>query len=36
VKENRAALKLHLSEQDLAKLDREFPPPTEPKPLEML
>jgi diketogulonate reductase-like aldo/keto reductase len=36
VRENRAALELHLSEQDLAALDRAFPPPTEAVPLEML
>jgi diketogulonate reductase-like aldo/keto reductase len=36
VLQNFAALKLHLSEQDLAALDRAFPPPTGPRPLEML
>ena len=36
VRENRAALDLHLTEQDLAALDRAFPPPTRPRPLEML
>lgn len=36
VRENRAALDLHLTEQDLAALDRAFPPPTGPRPLEML
>jgi diketogulonate reductase-like aldo/keto reductase len=36
VRENRAALDLRLTEQDLAALDRSFPPPTEPRPLEML
>ena len=36
VRENRAALDLHLTEQDLATLDRAFPPPTKARPLEML
>jgi diketogulonate reductase-like aldo/keto reductase len=36
VRENRAALDLRLTEQDLAALDRAFPPPTGPRPLEML
>jgi len=36
VQENRAALDLRLTEQDLAALDREFPQPTGPRPLEML
>jgi diketogulonate reductase-like aldo/keto reductase len=36
VQENRAALELQLTENDLAALDREFPPPTGPRPLEML
>jgi diketogulonate reductase-like aldo/keto reductase len=36
VQENRAALDLRLTEQDLAALDRAFPPPTGPRPLEML
>jgi diketogulonate reductase-like aldo/keto reductase len=36
VRENRAALELRLSGQDLAALDRGFPPPTGPRPLEML
>jgi len=36
VRENRAALDLHLTEQDLATLDRAFPPPTREQPLEML
>jgi diketogulonate reductase-like aldo/keto reductase len=36
VRENRAALDLKLSDQDLAELDRAFPPPTEARPLEML
>jgi diketogulonate reductase-like aldo/keto reductase len=36
VRENRAALDLRLTEQDLAVLDRAFPPPAEKRPLEML
>ena len=36
VKENHAALNLHLTEQDIAALDHAFPPPTGPRPLEML
>lgn len=36
VRENRAALDLDLTEQDLAALDRAFPPPTRSQPLEML
>jgi diketogulonate reductase-like aldo/keto reductase len=36
VRENRAALDLRLSTQDLADLDRAFPPPTEPTSLEMI
>jgi diketogulonate reductase-like aldo/keto reductase len=36
VRENRAALDLRLTEEDLAALDRAFPPPTGPRPLEML
>jgi diketogulonate reductase-like aldo/keto reductase len=36
VQENRAALAVHLTENDLQTLDREFPPPTKPVPLEML
>jgi len=36
VRENRAALDLKLTGQDLAELDRAFPPPTEARPLEML
>jgi len=36
VRENRAALDLHLSDEDLAELDGAFPPPTEPQPLEIL
>ena len=36
VKENRAALDIVLSASDLAALDRAFPPPDGPKPLEFL
>ena len=36
VRENRAALDLRLGEQDLAELDRAFPPPSAPRPLEIL
>jgi diketogulonate reductase-like aldo/keto reductase len=36
VRENRAAADLHLTKQDLAELDQAFPPPTGPRPLEML
>ena len=36
VRENRAALELRLSAQDLDELDRAFPPPKGPVPLEML
>ena len=36
VEENRAALDLRLTEQDLAELDRAFPPPTGPQPLEVI
>ena len=36
VRENRAALDLRLTAQDLVDLDRAFPPPTGPRPLEML
>ena len=36
VQENRAALAIHLTKNDLQALDREFPPPTKPVPLEML
>jgi hypothetical protein len=35
-RENRAALNVHLTKHDFAILDREFPPPTGPQPLEML
>lgn len=36
VRDNRAALDLQLTEEDLAVLGRAFPPPTKPQPLEML
>ncbi|MET7902332.1 aldo/keto reductase [Streptomyces sp. NPDC005355] len=36
VRENRDALDLELTPKDLAELDRAFPPPTEPVPLEVL
>ena len=36
VQENHAALELHLTREDLAALDRAFPPPTEALPLAML
>jgi diketogulonate reductase-like aldo/keto reductase len=36
VRDNRAALDLTLTKEDLAALDRAFPPPAEPQPLEML
>ncbi|MCW2640577.1 MAG: aldo/keto reductase [Dactylosporangium sp.] len=36
VRENRAAYELQLTEEDLAVLDRAFPPPTGPRPLEVL
>jgi diketogulonate reductase-like aldo/keto reductase len=36
VRENRAALDLRLGVKDLAALDREFPPPRRPVPLEMI
>ena len=36
VRENRAALDIVLSDQDLADLDRAFPPPKGPRPLELL
>jgi len=36
VRENRAALDLILTANDLAELDRAFPPPTKKRPLEML
>jgi len=36
VRENRAALNIRLTDQDLAELDRTFPPPKRPGPLEIL
>lgn len=36
VRENRAALDLELTANDVAALDKAFPPPTRPQPLEML
>ncbi len=36
VRENRTALDIALSPEDLAELDRAFPPPGGPRPLEML
>jgi diketogulonate reductase-like aldo/keto reductase len=36
VEENRAAVDLRLDAEDLAALDRAFPRPTEPRPLEMI
>jgi diketogulonate reductase-like aldo/keto reductase len=36
VRENRAALDLRLTKEDLAALDRAFPPPSGPRPLEVL
>jgi diketogulonate reductase-like aldo/keto reductase len=36
VKENRAAANLQLAPEDFALLDRVFPPPNSPQPLEML
>jgi diketogulonate reductase-like aldo/keto reductase len=36
VRENRAALDLDLTDEDLAELDRAFPPPAERRPLEIL
>ena len=36
VLENREALEVHLTEQDLPALDEEFPPPNHRVPLEML
>ncbi len=36
VRENRAALDIELTEQDLGELDRVFPPPKGPRPLELL
>jgi diketogulonate reductase-like aldo/keto reductase len=36
VRDNRAAVDIALTEQDLAELDRAFPPPKGPRPLELL
>ncbi len=36
VRENRAALELRLTAEDLAELDAAFPPPRGPRPLEIL
>jgi diketogulonate reductase-like aldo/keto reductase len=36
VRQNRAALDLHLQELDMLKLDEAFPPPVGPQPLEIL
>jgi diketogulonate reductase-like aldo/keto reductase len=36
VRDNRAALDISLSQDDLAELDRAFPPPTGHRPLELL
>ena len=36
VRENRAALDISLTLEDLAELDRSFPPPTKPRKLQML
>jgi diketogulonate reductase-like aldo/keto reductase len=36
VRDNAGALRVHLTERDLEDLDREFPPPEGPVPLEML
>jgi hypothetical protein len=36
VLENRAALDLQLTEEDMAWLDLAFPPPDAPQPLEIL
>ena len=36
VRDNRAALDIALTPQDLAELDRAFPPPTSKRPLEMI
>ena len=35
VRDNRAALDLQLTKEDLATLDRAFPPPTGPQPIEI-
>jgi diketogulonate reductase-like aldo/keto reductase len=36
VRENRGALDVQLTREDLAALDSAFPPPREPRPLEMI
>jgi diketogulonate reductase-like aldo/keto reductase len=36
IRENRAALDIELTPEDLAKLDKSFPPPKRKTPLEML
>ncbi len=36
VRQNRAALDLHLREIDMIKLDEAFPPPIGPRPLDVL
>jgi diketogulonate reductase-like aldo/keto reductase len=36
VRQNRDALSLKLTPEDLAELDGAFPPPAEPEPLEMI
>ena len=36
VRENRAALDIRLTDRDLAELDRAFPLPRRPRPLELL
>lgn len=36
VRQNRGALDITLSKEDLAQLDRAFPPPEEKRPLEMI
>jgi diketogulonate reductase-like aldo/keto reductase len=36
VRENHGALEVRLTKQDLAELDRAFPPPSGPQALEML
>ena len=36
VRENRAALDIKFTEQDLGELNRAFPPPKGPRPLELL
>ena len=36
IRENRAALDIELTPEDLAKIDKSFPPPSRKVPLEML